>query len=293
MVVSRLLALGCVLGLSACAVTKPVGQDEDTEGGSGTAGDATTTADGDVPTDAGDGGTTGSPALCPDNPGTCPFSECETGFACGGPLSTFDADGCPRPSCGIDPCDEGRTCVTVGDYGGCAASSWTCTIEDDGTCGCGGTADCSGDVSICVPDEVAPDPEDMIPTLEEFTAQCLAAETQEECAAIPSVDETNDQNAMWCGWETWTPVALGEGDVCEFGTPVSACGIGTASESGCPSEFAGCDNGEAAARNGADGLEVTPDGSCTNPELWCVFTDGEVVSGPPECACICDAGFPG
>lgn len=112
----------------------------------------------------------------------CPQSE---DFTCSSPLpcdgivecgtfgSGLDAQGCPRPRCSeADPCDDGMVCVRLGDIGSCSSSSTFCEDNELGECSCGGTDDCNGDVSICMPPEVAFPQACSILTDE---ASCLAA----------------------------------------------------------------------------------------------------------------------
>ncbi len=159
-----LLALVAVAG---CQVDKHLGElDDDTTatGSGGSAGDTS------MPGSTED---TGAPApACPDNPGFTCTVPLDCAFEqCGGPLAEVDAEGCLRPRCDTGPCPDGYTCVDLGDWGSCAPSSWDCS-EFEGECGCGGTADCSEGVSICVQDEQAPPA-----ACNDFTdeASCLAA----------------------------------------------------------------------------------------------------------------------
>ena len=135
----------------ACEVDKDLGDPDTTtatDSGSGTTDDPTRTSS--------DDDTSGPAPLCPDNPGftcTAPL-DCDE-YGCGGPLGEVDAEGCLRPRCDGGQCPDGYTCVDLGAWGSCAASSFGCEQSED-ECGCGGTADCSEDVSICVQDEEAP-----------------------------------------------------------------------------------------------------------------------------------------
>lgn len=163
---SSLLALIAAFG---CEVDQKLG---DLDDASATASDSSATDTVDPPTSSDED--TGDPVFsCPDNPDyTCTVPvDCENEYDCGGPLSEADAEGCLRPRCDAGECPDGYSCVRLGDWGSCAASSWGCEAEGD-QCSCGGTADCSEDVSICVQDEVAPPA-----ACNTFTdeASCLAA----------------------------------------------------------------------------------------------------------------------
>lgn len=147
-----------VLLLAPTACIAPVtigGNPADTEDG----GDSETN-----PADSGDAGDSatdsgGPPLACPDSPPdfTCSTPhDCSFG-GCGGPTGDFDADGCLRVRCSDDTdCPGERVCVRVGDWGGGLPSSTFC--EDfEGACSCGGTADGSEEVRVCVPPEEVPE----------------------------------------------------------------------------------------------------------------------------------------
>jgi hypothetical protein len=156
---SSLLALTLALCATGCEVDQKLG-------------DLDATDTDDPPTSSGED--TGNPVpLCPDNPEfTCTVPlDCENELNCGGPLAEVDAEGCLRPRCDGGACPNGYTCVHLSDWGSCAASFMGCEADGD-QCSCGGTADCSDSVSICVQDEVAPPA-----ACNSFTdeASCLAA----------------------------------------------------------------------------------------------------------------------
>jgi hypothetical protein len=157
---ASLLALAAATG---CEVDKSLGDLDDATAtdtsGTGTSSDATAEE-------------TGTQAACLQHetftcsaPLGCAFEQC------GGPLAEVDAEGCLRPRCNGGQCPDGYSCVSLGDWGSCASSSWSCS-EFEGECGCGGTADCSEGVAICVQDEEAPPA-----ACNDFTdeASCLAA----------------------------------------------------------------------------------------------------------------------
>lgn len=149
---SALLLAAALIAPLGCEVDKSLGDLGDataTDSGSGT-------TDGPTPTSS-DEDTTAPPLACPDNPDfACGAPlDCDELGGCGGPLSEVDADGCLRPRCSAGECPDGYTCVSLGDWGSCAASSTFCEASGD-ECACGGTADCSESVSICVQDEEAP-----------------------------------------------------------------------------------------------------------------------------------------
>lgn len=153
-------SLLCSSSLIALALTAPAGcqvdknlgdlDDDTTATDSASSGTSTPSTEGTEDT--------GAPALaCPDNPEYTCSTPLDCAFEqCGGPLAEVDADGCLRPRCDGGQCPDGYTCVSLGDWGSCGASSWGCGADEEGMCGCGGTADCSESVSICVQDEEAP-----------------------------------------------------------------------------------------------------------------------------------------
>lgn len=114
---------------------------------------------------------------------------------------------------------------------------------------------------------------------------CAAKTTRSECEAVGG--QSNNGSASWCYWEAWVPVTLADGK-CTLGAPVD----GTCQVTGGGSE--GCASGNDCAggrigqwREGAGGIEVSNAELCLPPENWCEVVDGVVMSGPPECACVC------
>lgn len=189
-------SVACSLALAAvgCQVDKSLG-DLDDATATDSAGSGTASAS------AGSSEDTGAPALaCPDNPDFTCTVPLDCAFEqCGGPLAEVDAEGCLRPRCDGGQCPDGYTCVTLGDWGSCASSSWACS-ESEGECGCGGTADCSDSVSICVQDEEAPPA-----ACSDFTdeASCLAA----GCSAFVMAPQVEfDPGAGTCACAAAEPV---------------------------------------------------------------------------------------
>ena len=262
------------------------------DGGSATGGtdDSETAADdgGDESDDASGGGG----ASCPDHRFTCPPPGCTTGD-CGGPLSLFDADGCPRKECttsGI--CPDGRTCVRAGDFGACLPGTWGCDDQDQ-ECACIVAGECSEDTRICIPDDLLPEANDLVPTPEEYLQICTDA-LETGCDQVPTYYDSENDLMMWCVERTWVPAAVGDDGSCELGDVVTACAMFSSPEAGC-ADTPTCEEGALPYRQGADGIEVGYGSGCTEHgiETWCIHADGELVDGPPECLCVCDEAFPG
>lgn len=150
---SPLLALA-LFAAFGCEIDKNLGDLDDAGSGSATeTGPGTDT--GEPPAESSDTGA--PPSVCLqhetftcDVPVDCSIEPCG-----GGPLAELDENGCLRPRCDGGACPDGYSCVDLGDWGSCAPSSWSCEGMGD-ECGCGGTADCSDSVSICVETEIAP-----------------------------------------------------------------------------------------------------------------------------------------
>jgi len=174
--------LGLILGtMGACVLAQPVGQTPDETD----SGDPTGVSDDDSETEptatsrsSDSDGKPGDGPACLDSPqDACPSPDC--GFGCGGPFARFDEDGCVRPHCTEGTCPVGRTCVALRDYGTCAASTVGCFVDPEEGCICGGTLDCSPEVTICVPDDELPPP----------AAQCNTIETQPAFEFEPSLGD--------------------------------------------------------------------------------------------------------
>lgn len=100
-----------------------------------------------------------------------------------------------------------------------------------------------------------------------------------------------------CVWIPYFPVRLMDG-VCSFGDPRGQCAFVPCSEEGCatlspcgPEGFGG-----AFIIGEDDVVSVGFANWCLNPPgpgQACIFDfEGELLEGPPECACLCDPGFP-
>jgi len=280
--------LGMLLAAVGCVVSEPVGGVADTDAGGGSSETGLDESDGPGQSDGAEAD------VCADNPASCQYACGDD--ECGGPLSQYDDDGCLRTRCDdSQACPDGRSCIRLGDYGACAPTNWSCD-ESDGMCSCGGPKDCFEGASVCIPDALVPELAELVPTVEEFAQMCGAVTSQAACGEAPSFYDAEQDLSMWCTWRTWVPVALGAGDVCEFGGVVEQCGIATASEAGCGDAFASCDTGPPAlARtNEAGQLEVSTASGCSDfeAEAYCSFSGGELVEGDPACICLCDPAFP-
>jgi hypothetical protein len=194
---SSLLA-SSLLALAACQVDKSLGDlDDATATATESAGSGTETSSSGSTDDTGAPACLQHPSFTCEVPIDCAFEQC------GGPLAEVDAEGCLRPRCNGEPCPDGYTCVNLGAWGSCAASSWSCGPYE-GECGCGGTADCSESVSICVQDEQAPPAACNTLTDE---ASCLAA----GCSAFvlaPRVEVDLASGTCSCAGEELEPTCL-------------------------------------------------------------------------------------
>jgi hypothetical protein len=149
---SSLLALALTTTFG-CEIDKNLGDLDD----AGTSGTETSGSDDPTPSDTSTDDTGAPPSACLQHETfTCNVPiDCSVEPCGSGPLAEVDENGCLRPRCDDGTCPDGYSCVNLGDWGSCGASFWACEGMGD-ECGCGGTADCSDSVSICVQDEVAP-----------------------------------------------------------------------------------------------------------------------------------------
>lgn len=248
MTCSKLIsALLLSLALPACVLDKDLGDTPPDTASDSTAAPSTGESGTTDPTV-----TTGDAPLCPgaDNfTCTTPFNCVD--FPCGGLHDLFDADGCPRQRCALDPCPAGQVCYDTGDWGSCNASGMSC--EDvDGACQCGQTADCQ-DISYCVPVELGP------------PADCFAITDKDACLAAGCSEASSV-----------VPMAL-DGDTCVCGEPEVACLWFEEDEWG-SSASAG------AFYFKATGEVVSFPGIWFDPPHGWAACEGDA-SAPPACAC--------
>lgn len=136
-----LLTLPLALALAACTFPKILG-DDPTEGGS--SGSSGGTTDGPV--------TTGEPVVCDQNPMfLCSQPVDCAQWGCGAPGDSFDANGCLRKSCTLEPCGEGEICFSVSMNENCAVVG---CVEEFGMCSCGYSAECTA--NFCIPADEGP-----------------------------------------------------------------------------------------------------------------------------------------
>ncbi|MBZ5715598.1 hypothetical protein [Nannocystis pusilla] len=125
-------------------------------------------------------------------------------------------------------------------------------------------------------------------------------EAEQQCASQPDRASCNGLalEGGSCVWIAWFPVRLMDG-VCGFGDPRGQCAFVPCSEEGCatlspcgPEGFGGAfmvGEDDAVNVGFADWCQSPP-----APARACIFDfEGQLTEGPPECACLCDPGFPG
>jgi hypothetical protein len=101
-----------------------------------------------------------------------------------------------------------------------------------------------------------------------------------------------------CLWIPWFPVRLVDG-VCTFGDPRGTCEFIPCSEEGCAT-LSPCNSegfGGAFLIDGEGKVTLGFADWCLAPPApaqACIFDgQGQLLEGPPECACLCDPTFPG
>ena len=116
--------------------------------------------------------------------------------------------------------------------------------------------------------------------------ECAAHGTRETCEAVVPADV--EGLARWCYWKQWVPVSLVDG-VCELGVPgPGQCVVAGESTEGCAAGHE-CAAGRLVSWQKTDsGVELAGVDACSAGLYDCQVADGEVVSGPAECLCMCE-----
>lgn len=155
--VCRVCAVVGTLAVVACDSASPAdaGDDTDETGADATGADTT-----------GEGGPVEGGEVCdgPVGDAACAGrSICET-YECGGKLSLYNHDGCPRTNCTTDDgCGDGWRCVPLVLGDGCIDGELSCRSDGD-ACVCEVTEACSGNpLAHCLPDSVYPPEGDCVP----------------------------------------------------------------------------------------------------------------------------------
>ena len=117
---------------------------------------------------------------------------------------------------------------------------------------------------------------------------CPEQTSREDCEAVPQ--DGNDH----CYWESWVPVEIIDAS-CVFSEPTE----GACRHESMPGEFCGtrvdCIGTVGRSRDGNSGTtELSAQDVCVavSGEHCMLGSDGAVVTGVPECACLCDPAFP-
>jgi hypothetical protein len=159
----------------------------------------------------------------------------------------------------------------------------------------GGTTDEATDSDTTETETSTMGPEDSEgpPTPDDFRALCEQQSDRAACEAVPSENYLWEDQAMWCAWWIEVPVEL-VGDTCNFGELQARCVANAASEVGCLSPSDACGSAEGAWSFVEGGEVIIGRGEiCTDSHPVCnVDARGTVNEGVPECACLCDPGFP-
>jgi hypothetical protein len=135
------------------------------------------------------------------------------------------------------------------------------------------------------------------PTAADFAELCTEQLDRDACEAVPSESYANHGLHINCVWWVETPVAL-EADACVFGPATARCQATTSGDLGCGVPTVGCGVPEIGwSRMDGDQVIIGRASVCyldSGTGSGCeVSSEGLVLSGAPECACLCDAAFPG
>ncbi len=129
-------------------------------------------------------------------------------------------------------------------------------------------------------------------TPEELEQLCQQQLTRAACEAVPGKD-FGEADSAWCAWMVEVPVQL-EGETCGFGEPTGTCVMSLASDIGCDSVETVCGFSSLGwTRMEGDALVLAHANVCSSEGDPCqLSTEGEVIQGAPECACLCDPALP-
>lgn len=131
--------------------------------------------------------------------------------------------------------------------------------------------------------------------IEDYRQHCQAQTDEAQCRAVPDWNHP-DGLLLSCRWVSWVGVEHDpESQTCEFGEVTGECVMDRAGSEGCLTGVEGtCTDEMAYVRQAGGGVALTKAPLCAPPlgtEL-CAPLDGGDFS-VPECACLCDPGFPG
>ena len=187
---------------------------------------------------------------------------------------------------GCDPVDDGETGEGSDES---STSSGTGDTQSDDSTSTGDTSTNShGPYDTCgVADPttgVVPPPAD------EYFETCESQPNRDSCVSIPTCEASGSY--YWCTWERWVPVVW-DGQGCIFGESESSCIGQIAHEAGCGG---GVNCGEPDRPHqivyGPQGTILIGSAqwcdSSFEEVVPCEFEMGQLVSGPPECNCICE-----
>lgn len=131
------------------------------------------------------------------------------------------------------------------------------------------------------------------PTAADFAELCTEQLDRATCEAVPN--EHYPGVVSDCVWSVEVEVVL-EADACVFGPATASCRVSTSGDLGCAVPTLACgelENGW--SRMDGDQVIIGRASTCyvDSGDDCEVSSEGLVVSGAPECACLCDPAFPG
>ena len=143
--------------------------------------------------------------------------------------------------------------------------------------------DANGSTAATV-DDGGDDCEVCCESVENPTAICGAAQTQEDCDAA-------DVGDGHCFWVEWRPTTF-DGIECVSGPPQFECRYQACSFEGCAGSFQCPDGGPGVVvRSGPEGSEIGLGNWCFVPDgaIGCEWAfEGNLLSDPAECVCACE-----